>query len=118
MLLDQRLDRRAAFNRRIGHVRFDRGPIVTEKRVLDYLAKPLRVFAALQMKQPRFIVDPFGHLQKDDEVLRPQVEFSFWSAEIKAAIGPQIPLGVLAAVSAPLRFAGDDFHDARRPCFL
>src|SRR5215217_519407 len=60
------------------------------------------------MVQPGRVVDPLGDLDEQGQVVGAQVQGSVWAAEVEAAVGTQIPLGVLAGMSPllPAR-AGD-----------
>src|SRR4029450_11140792 len=69
-------------------------------------AAPRRVISPGEMMPPGGRVDTVAELHEEHQVLRAQVELRIRTAEIEAAVLPDLPLGVLAQMATPLARAG------------
>jgi hypothetical protein len=81
---------------------FNLGGVGSELFILDRITKPAGVVALAKMMEPGHVVDAVCQLSEEGQVLGPQVEGARRSLEIKALIGSQIALSVLALVATAL----------------
>src|SRR5271169_4992588 len=81
---------------------FDALDFVRQIVVLDRATEPPGIIFSPQVKNPRFIIDAFGHLKENAHIVSAEVQLSVWTAEIEALVFAERPLGVFAYVTAML----------------
>src|SRR5690606_21533745 len=104
--VDEIADAPPARRGRQARVAFDRRHLIRELRVLDRIAKPLRVVTAAQVIEPRLVVDALRDRVEHHEVVRAQVQPPVAPAEVEALVRPELAVGVLAAMAASGNAAG------------
>src|SRR5262249_17900870 len=99
--LDRRADRSPAGSGRQILIYFDLVRLLGQILIFDDVAKPGRVLAAAEMVLPCFIVDPFSNLQKQNQVLRLEVQFPCRAAKVEASAA-YVPKRILARMATAL----------------
>ncbi|MGH8654611.1 MAG: hypothetical protein ACREYE_21665 [Gammaproteobacteria bacterium] len=56
--------------------------------VFDHFLEPARIVAVAQVIDPSGVIDPFGDLAKEDEILGAEVELSFCASKVEASFRP------------------------------
>jgi hypothetical protein len=87
--------------------------VIGQVRIIYRIAKPSRVVAASEVKQPCFFVDALRNLTEDRQIVSLEIVALGRAAEIKAAI-PHVALGVFPEMPQSLNGARDDSHRERR----
>src|SRR4051812_35048251 len=72
------------------------GGFVGQRVVLDHSAEPEGILAPTQVVQPGFVVNAFGYLRKEDEILGAEIQAIAWAAEVEASVGRQFAFGVFS----------------------
>src|SRR5687768_12385829 len=67
----------------------------------------------MKMVEPGGIIDAVGNLQEQHEILRAQIQFSFRTTKVEAAVFRQCALGVLSLVTFSIELTGCDAHRKR-----
>lgn len=112
MLADRGQDQSPTLRRTKPAVRFIAGHNSGDRFILDGIPQPARIVPMRQVKAPGLLIHAFRQLREQIHVLRPEVQFPFRTAKVKAFVFPEFARGIFALMAAALILRGLELYVA------